>query len=129
MCVVSSLFPLPANTPLTRDTGIIYISLPLPAATDRTPDPEALLRPYLAATAQSAPLWSAFYVQHAPPAPPPRDASDAPTLITPAALPPAGALPLPEAPDRAAEQAERVFWEVVRALRGGDGEGVEVKEM
>jgi len=111
---------------------IVYISLPLPTSDDT--NPEKLLKPYLEATIapSSEALWTTFYIQH-PPSPPPPSHLPSPstlpkTFIAPEPLPTPGALPLPETPDLAATHAENVFWEVVRALRGGGGgEGEEIE--
>ncbi|KAF5349353.1 hypothetical protein D9758_011782 [Tetrapyrgos nigripes] len=127
-----------------KEKWIIYLSTPISKDDTSSADPETILRPYLDATLRLAspdssnppsdapksikPLFTTFYLQSCP-----LDASSASTssstnastqtatsastptyLITPS-LP---LLPIPSSPDEAATNAERVFWEAVRTLKG-----------
>ncbi|KAJ7699634.1 GDP dissociation inhibitor-domain-containing protein [Mycena rosella] len=126
---------------------ILYLALPLPDS-DSTGapadlNPETLLKPYLDATLALAtpdgeapgpltPLFSTFYLQHAPthsdpestpsqderesaPSPAQDASAPPPAHLAPAPLPPV--LALPDAGDAAALHAEAVFWAAVKLLR------------
>ncbi|KAJ7229209.1 GDP dissociation inhibitor-domain-containing protein [Mycena pura] len=105
---------------------ILYIALPLITTVETDPHPQTLLKPYLDATlalavpgsesddSPLAPLFSLFYLQHHDHSAPTGDGS-APPALAPVPLPPV--LPLPDAGDAAAVQAEGVFWEAMKVLR------------
>jgi hypothetical protein len=93
---------------------------------------ESLLQPYLAVTLAltqsplTTPLFTTFYIQHAPPPPLSTNNSSSCTFLV---VPPPSNL-LPEYADSAATNAETTFWEAVSILktlpRHRDNESLEI---